>query len=145
MKKGKSLKLGGVDIKSSYQLVGHSDGDVILHSLIDAILGSIQKGDIGEYFPSSNKKYKGISSRILINEIINKYKYKTKNIINLDITVICQNIRLSKYKNKIRKSVSEILNCDIVKINIKAKTTDNIGIIGQSKAIACWVTLLVTI
>jgi len=145
IKKGNTLNLAGLDIKSNYELVGHSDGDVILHSLIDAILGTMQKGDIGEYFPSSNKKYRGISSRVLINEIINKYKYKTKNIINLDITVICQHIRLSKYKDKIRKSVSEILNCDVGKINIKAKTTDNIGIIGKSKAIACWVTLLIAI
>ena len=145
IKKGKILKLAGLDIKSNYQLVGHSDGDVIIHSLIDAILGTIQKGDIGEYFPSSDKKYKGISSRILINEIINKNKYNMNNIINLDMTIICQHIKLSKYKNKIRKSVSEILNCDVGKINIKAKTSDNIGIIGKSKAIACWVTLLVSI
>ena len=145
IKKGKTLKLAGLDIKSNYQLVGHSDGDVILHSLIDAILGTIQKGDIGEYFPSSDKKYKGISSRILINEIINKNKYNMNNILNIDMTIICQHIKLSKYKNKIRKSVSEILNCDIGKINIKAKTTDNIGLIGKSKAIACWVTLLVSI
>ena len=144
IKKGKLLKLAGLNIKSNYQLIGHSDGDVILHSLTDAILGSLQKGDIGEYFPSSNKKYKGISSKILINEIIHKYRFHTKNIINIDMTIICQHIRLSKYKNKIRKSVSEILNCDIGKINIKAKTTDNIGIIGKSKAIACWVTLLVS-
>ena len=144
IKKGKLLKLAGIEIKSNYQLVGHSDGDVILHSLIDAILGSIQKGDIGEYFPSTCKKYRGISSRILINEIINKYKYRTKNIINLDMTIICQHIQLSKYKYRIRKSVSEILNCNIGKINIKAKTTDGIGIIGKSKAIACWVTLLVS-
>lgn len=143
IKKGKLLKLAGLNIKSNYQLIGHSDGDVILHSLTDAILGSLQKGDIGEYFPSSNKKYKGISSKILINEIIHKYRFHTKNIINIDMTIICQHIRLSKYKNEIRKSVSEILNCDIGKINIKAKTTDNIGIIGKSKAIACWVTLLV--
>ena len=144
IKKGKLLKLAGLNIKSNYQLIGHSDGDVILHSLTDAILGSLQKGDIGEYFPSSNKKYKGISSKILINEIIHKYRFHTKNIINIDMTIICQHIRLSKYKNEIRKSVSEILNCDIGKINIKAKTTDNIGIIGKSKAIACWVTLLVS-
>ena len=145
IKKGKTLKLAGLDIKSNYQLVGHSDGDVILHSLIDAILGTIQKGDIGEYFPSSDKKYKAISSKILINEIINKNKYNMNNILNIDMTIICQHIKLSKYKNKIRESVSEILNCDIGKINIKAKTTDSIGIIGKSKAIACWVTLLVSI
>ena len=144
IKKGKLLKLAGIEIRSNYQLIGHSDGDVILHSLIDAILGSIQKGDIGEYFPSTSKKYRGISSRILIDEIINKYKYRTNNIINLDMTIICQHIKLSKYKNRIRKSVSEILDCNIGKINIKAKTTDNIGIIGKSKAIACWVTLLVS-
>ena len=145
IKKGKILKLAGLDIKSDYQLIGHSDGDVILHSLIDAMLGTIQKGDIGEYFPSSDNKYKGIQSRILINKIIDKNKYNMHNIINLDMTIICQHIKLSRYKNKIRKSVSEILNCDIRKINIKAKTSDNIGIIGKSKAIACWVTLLIAI
>ena len=145
IKKGKILRLAGLDIKSDYQLIGHSDGDVILHSLIDAILGTIQKGDIGEYFPSSDNKYKGIQSRILINKIIDKNKYNMHNIINLDMTIICQHIKLSRYKNKIRKSVSEILNCDIRKINIKAKTSDNIGIIGKSKAIACWVTLLIAI
>ena len=145
IKKGKILKLAGLDIKSDYQLIGHSDGDVILHSLIDAILGTIQKGDIGEYFPSSDNKYKGIQSRILINKIIDKNKYNMHNIINLDMTIICQHVKLSRYKNKIRKSVSEILNCDIRKINIKAKTSDNIGIIGKSKAIACWVTLLIAI
>ena len=145
IKKGKNLKLAGMDIKSNFELIGHSDGDVVLHSLIDAILGSLQKGDIGEYFPSTDKKYRGISSRILIDKIINRYKYQTKNIINVDMTIICQHIKLSKYKNKIKKSVSEILNCNRENINIKAKTTDKIGIIGKSKAIACWVTLLVSI
>ena len=145
IKKGKNLKLAGLNIKSNYELIGHSDGDIILHSLIDAILGSIQKGDIGKHFPSSNKKYRDISSRILIDEIIKKYKFESRNILNVDITIICQHIKLSKYKTKIKKSVSEILNCDVGKINIKAKTTDNVGIIGNSKAIACWVNLLVSI
>mgnify|MGYP001193761583 CR=1 FL=1 len=145
LKKGNIIKLAGVKIKSNYELIGHSDGDVILHSLIDAMLGSIQKGDIGEHFPSSNKKYRNISSKTLINQIIKKYNFRTKNMLNIDITIICQHIRLSKYKDNIRKSISEILNCDIGKINIKAKTTDKVGIIGNSKAIACWVNLLVSV
>ena len=145
IKKGNYLKLAGLKIKSDFELIGHSDGDVILHSLIDAILGSIQKGDIGDYFPSSDDRYLNISSRDLINLIINKFNYKIKNIINIDLTIICQHIRLSRHKENIRKSLSEILNCDVSKINIKAKTTDKIGIIGKSKAIACWVTLSVLI
>ena len=116
-----------------------------MHSLIDAILGSLQKGDIGDYFPSSDDTYRDISSRHLVNHIINKFNFKIKNILNIDLTIICQHIRLSKHKESIRKSLSEILNCDIGKINIKAKTTDEVGIIGKSKAIACWVTLSVLV
>ena len=145
IKKGSHLVLAGLKIKSNFELIGHSDGDVILHSLIDAILGTLQKGDIGDYFPSSNKKYYRISSRILIDHIIKKFNYQNKNILNIDITIICQQVRLSKHKENIRESLSEILSCDKNKINIKAKTTDEVGIIGKSKAVACWVTLAVAL
>ena len=143
LRKGSHLILAGVKIKSNYELVGHSDGDVITHSLIDAILGSQSKGDIGEYFPSTNKNYKNISSKLLLNDIVKMLKFDLKIIKNIDVTVICQHIKLSKYKKLIKKSISSLLECPIGKINVKAKTTDKIGIIGSSKAIASWVTLLV--
>ena len=138
--KGNCLSIGGLKIKSKYTSIGHSDGDVVLHSLIDALLGATNKGDIGKYFPNV-KKYKDISSILLLDEI--KKLIKIENIIidNLDCTIICQKIRLEKYKKKIENNLATMLNCKKANINIKAKTTDNIGIIGKSKAIACWISI----
>ena len=140
LKLGNFLALAGLKIKSKYSAVGHSDGDVVLHSIIDALLGASKKGDIGKYFPSLNK-YKDISSRVLLNET--KRILNSKNLIihNLDCTIICQEIRLEKYKKYIRKNIANLTNCKLSNINVKAKTSDNIGIIGRSKAIACWVTI----
>ena len=143
LKKGKFLSMAGLQIKSNYALVGHSDGDVVIHSLIDAILGSIGKGDIGEYFPSNDMKYLNISSKLLLKKILKIYNFNSKELNNIDITIICQTIRLSKYKKQMRYSLAEMLGCDVDKINIKAKTADEIGIIGNSKAIACWVSLII--
>ena len=142
LKRGKYLKIAGFNIRSKFESIGHSDGDVVLHSLIDSMLGALQKGDIGEHFPSSNNKLLNVSSIFLLKKIMKKYKLRNTNILNLDLTVICQNLILSKYKSSMRKSLSLLLNCNMEKINIKAKTTDNIGLIGKSKAIACWATIL---
>ena len=111
LKRGKVLSLGGLKIKSNFTAVGHSDGDVILHSLIDAFLGTKSKGDIGTYFPAL-KKYKGISSDILFNENKKNIKFKEIQINNIDITIICQKIRLEKYKNKIKNNISKLCNCN---------------------------------
>ena len=141
--KGKILLLGGVKFKSKYSLIGHSDGDVVIHSIIDVLLGALGKKDIGYYFPSSNKLYKNIDSVILLNEIYKKFNLKNILILNLDITIISEAIRLEKYKNLIRKNVSKLLNCPISRVNIKAKSSDQIGIIGKSKGIACMASILI--
>jgi len=141
--KGKFLSLGGIKFKSKYSLVGHSDGDVVIHSIIDVLLGSIGKKDIGYYFPSSNKLYKNINSVILLNEIYRKFNLKNVLILNLDITIISEAIRLEKYKSSIRKNVSKLLNCPVSRVNIKAKSSDQIGIIGKSKGIACMASILI--
>ena len=138
--KGDSLCLAGLKIKSNFKVIGHSDGDVVLHAIIDALLGASNNGDIGKHFPPL-KKYKDISSNILLNKTINKINFESMFIDNLDCTIICQKIRLEKYKNLIKKNIASLLNTHINKINVKAKTSDNIGIIGKSKAIACWVTI----
>ena len=143
LKPGKELSLGGLKIKSNYTAIGHSDGDVILHSLIDAFLGTKSKGDIGTYFPTLNK-YKNISSDILFNENKKNIKFEEIQINNIDITIICQAIRLEKYKNKIKNNISKLCNCNSEIINVKAKTADKVGTIGKSKAIACWVTVTIT-
>ncbi len=140
LQKGNFLSLAGLKIKCKYESIGHSDGDVVLHSIIDAILGVFSKGDIGRYFPAS-KKNKNISSVILLDEIKKKFKLENTIISNIDCTIICQKVRLEKYKKKIEKNISSLLNCKKKNINVKAKTADNIGTIGKSKAIACWTTL----
>ena len=141
--KGKFLSLGGIKFKSKYSLIGHSDGDVVIHSIIDVLLGAIGKKDIGYYFPSSNKLYKNIDSVILLNEIYKRFNLKNVLILNLDITIITEAIRLEKYKNLIRQNVSKLLNCPISRVNIKAKSSDQIGIIGKSKGIACIASILI--
>ena len=143
LKRGKELSLGGLKIKSDYTAIGHSDGDVILHSLIDAFLGTKSSGDIGTYFPALNK-YKDISSDILFNANKKNIRFDEIQINNIDITIICQAIRLEKYKNKIKNNISKLCNCSSEIINVKAKTADNVGTIGKSKAIACWVTVTIT-
>ena len=111
-----------------------------MHSIIDAILGANSQGDIGLYFPAL-KKYKNISSVILLNKIKNIIKLNRIIIINLDCTIICQKIRLERFKKEITRNIASLLNCNIKNINVKAKTADSLGILGKSKAIACWTTI----
>jgi 2-C-methyl-D-erythritol 4-phosphate cytidylyltransferase/2-C-methyl-D-erythritol 2,4-cyclodiphosphate synthase len=138
--KGTYISIGGIKIKSNYKAIGHSDGDVVLHSVIDALLGANSKGDIGKFFPPL-KKYKNISSIELLNKIKNKIDIDNSVIINLDITVICQKIRLEKYKTPIKNNLSKLLRCNKNLINIKGKTADHVGIFGKSEAIGCWATI----
>ena len=140
LKSGNYLSLAGLKIRCNYQAIGYSDGDVVIHSIIDALLGANNKGDIGTYFPPK-KKYKNISSVVLLDEIKKIIKLDNSIISNIDCTIICQKIRLEKYKKLIKKNISSLMKCDEKHINVKAKTADNIGIIGKSKAIACWTTI----
>ena len=138
--KGNNISIGGLKIKSNYKAAGHSDGDVILHSLIDALLGAKAKGDIGTFFPPL-KKYKDISSVVLLDMIRNKISSNNLIILNIDLTIICQNIRLEKHKKAIKKNLAKLLKCKVSLINIKGKTADNVGIFGKSEAIGCWATI----
>ncbi len=133
----KKLYLGGLKIKSSLGTLGHSDGDPVLHSIIDAILGSCNMGDIGEMFSDKNKKYKNIRSTILLKKVCYKIKAKGFFINNLDVNIITQSPKIKKYKNKMQKKISDICKISLKQINIKGKTTEKLGIIGKEKAIAC--------
>ena len=135
--KNKKLYLGGTKIPFHSGLQGHSDGDVILHAIIDAILGAIQKKDIGTYFPSNTKKFKNIRSPKMLKPIIENL-YKNNFLINnLDINLICQKPKVSTYRNRIINSLSNLMNLDRNKINLKGKTVEKLGLIGKEKAIAC--------
>ncbi len=135
--KGKKLFLGGVKIPFHSGLKGHSDGDVIIHSVIDAILGSMRKKDIGTFFPDNQKKFKNIRSPKMLKPIVEILNKNNFYINNLDINLICEKPKVSKYRDKIIKSLSNLLDIDVELINLKGKTVEKLGLIGKEKAIAC--------
>jgi len=135
--KDKTLYLGGIKIPFHSGLQGHSDGDVILHSIIDAILGALRQKDIGTYFPSNKNKFKNIRSPKMLKPIIHKLNKANFYFNNIDINLICEKPKISVYRNKIIKSLSKLISIDESLINLKGKTVEKLGLIGKEKAIAC--------
>jgi len=133
--KGKLLFLGGMRIPYSRGLAGHSDGDVVLHAVCDAILGAASKGDIGDWFPDTDPKYKDISSAILLSKIRDKIKNKW-TIENIDINILGKTPKLGKIKSLIARKIAEICHIDSSCVNVKAKTMNTFGNIGKGKYIA---------
>ena len=135
--KDKKLYLGGVKIPFHSGLKGHSDGDVILHSIIDALLGGMRKKDIGTFFPDNKNKFKNIRSPKMLKPIVDILNRNNFYINNLDINLICEQPKVSKYRNKIINSLSNLLKLNKDLINLKGKTVEKLGLIGKEKAIAC--------
>ena len=135
--KNKKLYLGGLKIPFHSGLKGHSDGDVILHSIIDAILGAMRKKDIGTFFPDNKSKCKNIRSPKMVRPILKILDRNNFYINNLDINLICEKPKISRFRDKIISSLSNLLNLDKDLINLKGKTVEKLGLIGKEKAIAC--------
>src|SRR5210317_2122796 len=135
--KDKTLYLGGIKIPFHSGLKGHSDGDVILHAIIDALLGALRQKDIGTYFPSDANKFKNIRSPKLLMPIKDKLNKLNFYINNIDINLICEKPKVSQYRDKIINSISSLLEIDKKLINLKGKTVEKLGLIGKEKAIAC--------
>jgi len=135
--KNKKLYLGGIKIPYHSGLKGHSDGDVILHSIIDALLGAMRKKDIGTFFPDNKNKFKNIRSPKILKPIIEILYKNDFYINNLDINLICEQPKVSKFRSRIINSLSNLLNLDKDLINLKGKTVEKLGLIGKEKAIAC--------
>ena len=133
----RKLYLGGVLIKSKVGTLGHSDGDPVLHSVTDALLGASGLGDIGEMFSDSDQKFKNIRSTILLKKVISQIEIKGFGINNIDINIITQTPKIKNYKSKIKNIISKLCNVPVNQINIKGKTTEKLGLIGKEKAIAC--------
>jgi len=132
----KPMMLGGINIDVSYGFKAHSDGDVLIHSLIDALLGACGAGDIGEFFPDNDKTYKNIDSKKLLNKIYTFVTNVGYEIINIDITIIAQIPKIDPYKSEIKDMLSKILKIPKVKLNIKATTSEKLGFIGREEGIA---------
>lgn len=136
------LILGGVEIPSPKGCLAHSDGDVLIHALIDALIGSMALGDIGQFFPDTDQKYKDIDSTILLKTVLDKLP--EIKIINIDSTIVLQSPKLAPHIQKIRESLSTLLNLDVSQVSVKAKTAEHMLLeLGSSDAIAASVTLLI--
>ena len=133
----RKLYLAGLKIKSKLGTLGHSDGDPVLHSITDAILGACQMGDIGQLFSDKSKKFKNIRSTILLQKVIEKIKTKGYFINNIDTNIITQTPKIKNLKNKMIGNIAKLCEISKNQINIKGKTTEKLGIIGKEKAIAC--------
>ncbi len=142
--RNKKLFLGGIRIPFHSGLKGHSDGDVILHAIIDALLGAIRKKDIGTFFPDTKNKFKNIRSANMLKPILEILNKNNFYINNLDINLICEKPKVSKYRNKIIKSLSNLLKIHKDLINLKGKTVEKLGLIGKEEAIACEVIASIT-
>jgi len=135
--KNKKLYLGGIKIPFHSGLKGHSDGDVIIHSIMDALLGALRKKDIGSLYPNNKGKFKNIRSPKMLSPVISLLKDNNYYINNLDINLICENPKVSKHRNKIINSLSKLICIDKNIINLKGKTVEKLGLIGKEHAIAC--------
>ncbi len=136
LEKGRKLVLGGIAIDSEYGTIAHSDGDVLIHSLVDAILGAAGLGDIGEHFPDTYPEYENAESSIFLEEAIRLLKKNNFSIVNIDATVMLQKPKLSQYKNIIRQNLARYCKLSVERVNIKAKTGESIGSIGNNEAVA---------
>ncbi len=135
-KKGRKLILGGVEIDFKYGLDGHSDADVLLHAITDALLGAAAMGDIGHLFPDTDDSYKGISSLILLEKAWEEISNKGYNLVNIDATVICEAPKLVPYLDEIKKNIAESLGVSESVISVKATTTEKLGFTGRGEGIA---------
>jgi len=132
---GRRLVLGGIEIPHSKGLLGHSDGDVVIHAMCDAILGAIGEGDIGVYFPDSDMLIKDIESSILLAYVRDLALKKGYKIINIDCVVVAEEPKIFPYREKIRATLAEVLGIDKESVSIKGKTTEGLGFTGRREGI----------
>mgnify|MGYP001286970370 FL=1 len=137
------LILGGIKIESTLGIEGHSDGDVVIHALVDALLGALALGDIGQLFPSSDEKFKNYDSTKFLKKVFQEISSYNYNICNIDINIILQKPHINKYIRLMKKKISSILNVQSEQISIKATTTDYLGFVGNSSGIAATATVLI--
>ncbi len=134
---GDGLVLGGVFIPYSQSLEAHSDGDVVIHALIDSILGALGEGDIGQHFPDTDPQYSGFDSRKLLDLIVEMMSARQFQLGNADITIIAQAPKMAPYLSQMRENLAATLHCSVDRVNLKATTTEGLGFSGRGEGISC--------
>ena len=141
---GNEIIIGGVNIPHTHGLIAHSDGDVLLHALCDALLGAAGLGDIGRHFPDTDPKFKNADSRELTRQVMKLLQEKNYSIVNGDLTIIAQAPKMAPHIETMRQLIAEDLSTTVDKINVKATTTEKLGYIGRGEGIACHAVVLIT-
>jgi len=139
----RKLIIGGIEVPHSKGLLGHSDADVLLHAISDALLGSLALGDIGQHFPDNDEKYKNADSSILLKHVYKLVTDKGYILGNVDAIIAMQKPKIAPYVNEMRKKISELLSSDMNNISIKATTTEKLGFVGREEGISAFATVLI--
>ena len=143
LKKGRKLILGGTEIPFAQGLIGHSDGDCLIHAVIDGLLGAMGEKDIGQMFPDSDPKYKDVQSTKLLQEVVSTLREKGFKILNIDSIIIAEEPKLGPHISQMKDVLCPLLDVQKEDLGIKAKTHEGIGLIGRSEAIVAWAQVLV--
>jgi 2-C-methyl-D-erythritol 2,4-cyclodiphosphate synthase len=133
---GRKLILGGIEIAHDKGLLGHSDADVLLHTITDALLGAAGLGDIGELFPDTDDRFKGADSAVLLSEAMKRVREAGYAVVNIDCTVIAERPKLAAHKAAMAQNIAKVLGLDASQVNVKAKTTEKLGFTGRGEGIA---------
>ena len=139
---GRPLRLGGVELEHARGLEGHSDGDCVLHAVCDALLGAIGAGDMGHYFPSSDPRWRGASSRVFVEEVVKLVSQGGYRLGNLDVTVVAQEPMLAPHLGPMRAAIAGLLGAGTDTVSVKAKSSDHLGALGRGEGIAAFATVL---
>ena len=141
---GRKLILGGIEVPFEKGLAGHSDADVLLHAVCDALLGAAAIGDIGKHFPDTDEKYKDADSKILLRDVDLLLKNRDFEISNIDSTIVAQRPKLAGYIDPMRETIAEILNIELASVSVKATTSEMLGFTGREEGIAAFATVLIS-
>ena len=136
LEEGKKFIIGGIEIHHSKCAIGHSDADVVIHVICDALIGAMSLGDIGSHFPDTDNKYKGIDSKILLCDVINIIKENKYDIVNIDVTILLQKPKLRDHIDTMRNTIAEIAGSKVSSISVKATTTEGLGFVGREEGVA---------
>jgi 2-C-methyl-D-erythritol 2,4-cyclodiphosphate synthase len=140
---GRPLILGGIEVPYSKGLQGHSDADVLVHAICDALLGAVADGDIGRHFPDTDPRYQGIRSTLLLESVAARIREKRFHVVNIDATVVCQKPRLADFIPQMIGEIAGVVKVEVERVNIKATTTEGLGFTGRGEGIAAYAVVLV--
>jgi 2-C-methyl-D-erythritol 2,4-cyclodiphosphate synthase len=141
---GLPLVLGGVKIPHTKGCVAHSDGDVLIHALCDALLGALALGDIGQHFPDTSDDYKGIDSKILLARVVAMIRDKGWEVVNVDVTLLAQKPKIAPFVPRMRQALADVMGLSVDRVSVKATTTERLGFVGREEGVAAYATCLLT-